>query len=181
MNALIFIVKALASLFLLVLLLRFWLPMVKADFRNPIAQAILKITSPLIIPIRRVIPSIGRIDTATVIVTFAVQYLVIWFEFAVTGVPTLIGAIAYASAVKLVLLSLQLFMFAILIYVILSWVAPGTYNPATNLVSQLVYPILGPFSSLIPRLGGIDITPIIVIILLQASMILVMDLTGVRF
>ncbi len=181
MNALIFIVKALANLYLFVLLLRFWLPVVRVDFRNPIAQAILKLTSPLIIPIRRLVPSIGRVDTATVIVTFAVQYLVVWFEFAVTGVPTMIAAIAYVSAVKLVLLSLQLFMFAILIYVILSWIAPGTYNPATTLLSQLVYPILGPFSGLIPRLGGIDISPVLVIILLQASMILVMDLTGVSF
>ncbi|MEM6511411.1 MAG: YggT family protein [Pseudomonadota bacterium] len=181
MNALIFIVKALASLYLLVLLLRFWLPIVRADFRNPIAQAILKVTSPLIIPIRRVVPAIGRIDTATVIVTFAVQYAVVWFEFAVLDVPAHISMIAYASAVKLVLLSLQLFMFAILIFVILSWIAPGTYNPGTALISQLVYPILGPFSGVIPRIGGFDVSPVIVIILLQASMILVMDLTGVRF
>lgn len=176
MNALIFIINSIAQLYLLVLLLRFWLPLLRADFRNPIAQGILKLTSPLVIPLRRVVPSIGRIDTATVIVAFALQYLTIWLLMALQNYSPDILSISLTSLVDLVLLSLRLFMFAIIIYVILSWISPGAYNPATAIISSLVYPILAPFSALLPKPGGIDLSPILVIILLQASMILIVDL-----
>ena len=73
-SALIFVIQAFAHLFLLILLLRFWMPWFRADFRNPIAQGILRLTSPLVIPVRRVVPPIGRLDTATVIIAFAIQY-----------------------------------------------------------------------------------------------------------
>ena len=72
-RAIVFIIDQLTQLYLLVLLLRFWLPWVRADFRNALAQGVLKLTSPLVIPVRRIIPSIGRLDTATVLVAFAIQ------------------------------------------------------------------------------------------------------------
>lgn len=176
MKALVFIINSLAQLYLLVLLLRFWLPWVRADFRNPIAQGILKLTSPLVIPLRRIVPSIGRLDTATVLIAFGLQYLTIWAILSMQGYGAPVPDIAITTAVDLALLSLRLFMFAIIIYIVLSWLAPGTYNPATALIATLVMPLLGPFSTLLPKPGGIDISPIIVIILLQATMLVVMDL-----
>ena len=74
-NALVFIIDALARLYLLVLLLRLFLPLMRADFQNPLAQAILKLTSPLVVPVRRILPPLGRIDTATVVIAFGIQYL----------------------------------------------------------------------------------------------------------
>ena len=176
MNALIFIIQAIGSLYLFALLLRFWLPLLQADFRNPIAQAILKITSPPIIPLRRLLPAIGRIDTATVLVAFAYQYLLLWIIFLLQKQAPDIAALAMLSAIQLVIMSLQLFTFAIFISIIMSWLAPGNYNPAIALVNSLSEPLLRPFRGLIPSLGGIDITPMIVIILLQASVILIRDL-----
>ena len=84
-QALYFIVKTLTHLYILLLLLRFWLPWLHADFRNPIAQGILRFTSPLIIPVRRLLPSVGRVDTATILVTFVLQFLTVFGLLALFG------------------------------------------------------------------------------------------------
>ena len=167
-SALVFIVNALSSLYLLVLLLRFWLPWLRADFRNPLAQGILKLTSPVIIPVRRLVPSFGRLDTATVLVAFVLQCLAILLILLILGASAGFAAVAVTALVKLVLLSINLFMFAIFIRIILSWVAPGQYNPATAIITTLTEPLLGPVRRLIPPLGGFDISPIFVIIALGA-------------
>ncbi len=169
--ALIFIISTLAQLFLLVMLLRFWLPWLGADFRNPIAQGILRITSPLIIPVRRIIPPVGRLDTATVVIAFAIQYLTVLVILALSAVTPTIGPVALTSLIDLVLLSLRLFTFAIFIHIILSWIAPGTYNPATAFISMLVEPVMRPFRRVIRPIGGLDISPIFAIIALQAAAI----------
>jgi len=167
-SALVFIVNALTSLYLLVLLLRFWLPWLRADFRNPLAQGILKLTSPVIVPLRRVVPSFGRLDTATVLVAFVVQYLGILLILLIIGAEASFAVIATTAIVKLVLLSVNLFMFAIFVRIILSWVSPGQYNPATAIITTLTEPLLRPVRRLIPALGGFDISPIFVIIALGA-------------
>ena len=168
--AIVFVIDQLTQLYLLVLLLRFWLPWVRADFRNAFAQVILKLTSPLVIPVRRVIPSIGRLDTATVLVAFAIKSAALALMLAIINVSRSFADIAITAALELGILSAVLFLFAIIIYVILSWFAPGAYNPGTALLSMIVRPLLDPFSRIVPRLGGIDVSPIIVIILLQATM-----------
>ena len=167
-SALVFIVNALTSLYLLVLLLRFWLPWLRADFRNPLAQGILKLTSPIIIPLRRIVPSFGRLDTATVMVAFVVQYLGILLILLIFGTSATFSVIATTAIVKLVLLSVNLFMFAIFVRIILSWISPGQFNPATAIISTLTEPLLRPVRRLIPALGGFDISPIFVIIALGA-------------
>lgn len=169
--ALIFVVSTFAQLYLLVMLLRFWLPWLNADFRNPIAQGILRLTSPLVIPVRRVVPPIGRLDTATVIVAFVLQYLTILAILAIIGDVKGMVPIAITSLIDLLILTLRLFTFAIFIHIILSWIAPGTYNPATAFISMLVDPVLRPFRRYIPPLGGLDISPIFAIILMQACSI----------
>jgi len=166
--ALVFIISTIAQLYLLVMLLRFWLPWLRADFRNPIAQGILRLTSPLVVPVRRVIPPIGRLDTATVIVAFVLQYLAVLVILTINEISPAILPIAATSVIDLVILSLRLFTFAIFIHIILSWVAPGTYNPATAFIAMLVEPVLRPFRSLIRPIGGLDISPIFAIIALQA-------------
>jgi len=167
-SALVFIVNALTSLYLLVLSLRFWLPWLRADFRNPLAQGILKLTSPAVIPVRRIVPSFGRLDTATVLVSFVIQYLAILLILLILGARAGFPDIAITAVVKLVLLSINLFMFAIFIRIILSWVAPGQYNPAIAIIGTLTEPVLRPFRRFIPAIGGFDISPIFAIVLLGA-------------
>ena len=175
MRALIYIIDTIASLITLLLLLRFWLPWVGADFRNPMAQGILQLTSPLINPLRRIIPAIGRIDTATVVLALAVQAIAITLVLLLAGAPLQIGFILISAAFELVKLSLLLFTFAIIIRIVLSWVAPGTYNPATALIENLTDPVLRPFRRMLPTFGGFDISPVFAIIILVALSILVED------
>ena len=167
-NALYFIISALSQLVLLVLILRFWLPWLGADFRNPLAQAILRLTSPLIIPVRRFLPSVGRIDTATLVVAFVVQLLVLLLLAYIGEISPPPSVLILASLLELVLLSLRMFFFAIFIYIILSWVSPGAYSPVSALLKYIVEPVLSPFRKIIPPISGIDISPIFAIILLQA-------------
>ena len=172
-TALVFVVNALTSLYLLVLLLRFWLPLLRADFRNPLAQGIFKLTSPLVIPVRRIIPAIGRLDTATVLVTFAFQCLAILLVLFILGESSNFSTLALVALIKLVMLSVNIFAYAILIRVVLSWISPGQYNPATAIIGTLTDPVLRPFQRLIPPLGGIDLTPMFAMISLFALNILI--------
>jgi len=172
-DALVFIVNAIGQLFLFVLLLRFLLPWLGADFRNPIAQAILRITSPVVMPLRRIVPSAGRIDTATILVAFIVQYILILLILLMYGRTAGIGAIALTAVVNLVLLTLRLFIFAIIIRVILSWIAPGGHNPALAIIHTLTDRVLMPFRRIIPPLGGLDLSPLLAIILITAITIVV--------
>ena len=175
MRALIYIIDAIAGLITLVLLLRFWLPWVGADFRNPFAQGILQATSPLINPLRRFVPAIGRIDTATVLVALAVQVIAVTVVLMLIGAPLSVQFILISAVFELVILSLQMFIFAIIIRIVLSWIAPGNYSPVTALLNDLTDPILRPFRRFVPTFGGFDISPIFAIILLGAVSILIED------
>lgn len=172
-SAIVFIVNAITSLYLLVLLLRFWLPWLQADFRNPLAQGILRFTSPIIIPVRRIVPSFGRLDTATVLVAFIIQYFTVLLLLLIIGQTAGFAPIAVTAIFKLIVLSINLFVYAIFIRIILSWISQGSYNPATAIIATLTEPVLRPFRRIIPPMGGFDISPIFAIILLLAATIVV--------
>lgn len=176
MDALIFIVRTLLQVLLvIVFLLRVLLPLVRADWRNQFSQAVLRLTNPLVLPLRRVLPPLGKIDTASIVALLIVQ-------FAATGVLWLLGAYPFVitpgqfihvALMSLVLTVLQFYTFAIFIYVLLSWVAPGTYSPGAMLLASLCEPILRPVRRVIPPIGGIDLSALFVIIGLQALSILI--------
>lgn len=170
-QALYFVLKTLTQLYLLLLLLRLWLPVFRADFRNPIAQGVLRLTSPLIIPLRRFLPPIGRLDTSTVLVAFTIEYALIQILLTLSGGSAPFVPIALTALLDLAILSLDMFFFVILIKIILSWVAPHNYNPVTAMLSTIAEPILSPFRRLLPPLGGLDISPIFAIVLLRAAVI----------
>lgn len=180
-QALYFIVNTLAQLVLLLFLLRFWLPWVRADFRNPIAQGVLRFTSPLILPVRRVVPPVGRLDTATVLVTYVIQYLVLVLLLVIAQGRAGAGSIAIMALLQLAALSLNLFFFAIIIRIILSWVAPNTYNPISAVAGALAEPVLRPFRRVIPPIGGLDVSPVFAIIILKAVEIFLQSLRPYPF
>jgi len=179
-QALYFIIKTLTQLYLLVLLLRFWLPMLGADFRNPLAQGILRITSPLVVPVRRFVPSIGRLDTSTILVAYVIQFLTVLLLLTIGGYRVDTAPIMVTTLIELAVLSLNLFFFVILIKIILSWVAPHTHNYATALLTTMAEPVLRPFRRIIPSIGGLDISPIFAIILLQAAVIFLQTLKPIH-
>lgn len=177
-NAIVFIIESIAQLYLLVMLLRLLMPWMNINFNNPISQAILRLTSPLVLPVRRILPPIGKIDTATLVVAYGIQYLTLLVVVLIWGLPPTILPIAIGAAVGLVTLTLRLFVFAIIIRIVLSWLGgSGAHNPAIALIDAITEPLLRPFRRLIPPIGGFDISPVFAIILLSAAGILVSGLS----
>jgi YggT family protein len=147
------------------------------DKRNPLVQFILRVTNPLVIPLRRLLPAVGRIDTATVVVLVGLQVLatLLVVRIGCIGEPEILAVLSLAL-LNLVRLALSIFTWSIIIYVVLSWVSPGGYNPGAALVAAIVEPILAPFRRLIPAIGGLDLSPLFALIAIQAlSMLLPVD------
>lgn len=175
--ALKYIIEAVATIALCFILLRFWMPWFRVDFRNPIAQAVLKFTGPLVIPLRRVLPAIRQFDTATLVLAFAVQYLVLMIVMSLRGfgwldVSGVWTFLAFIALLRLAILSCTIFLFIILISIVIRLLAPYNPHPIASLLHSLADPILKPFRGLIPPLGGFDLSPMIPIILLGALRVL---------
>ncbi|MCH8336763.1 MAG: YggT family protein, partial [Proteobacteria bacterium] len=135
----------------------------------PIAQGILRITSPLVIPVRRFISPIGRLDTSTILVAYILEFLLVLVLLALRGLHVGTLPIAITAILELAIQSLNLFFIVILIKVVLSWVAPQNYNPMTALLNTMAEPVLSPFRRIVPAIGGFDISPIFAIVLLKAA------------
>ncbi|MDH1282542.1 YggT family protein [Pseudomonas chengduensis] len=161
-EALIYIIQTLGSLYLLIVLLRFILQLVRADFYNPLSQFIVKATQPLVKPLRRIIPGFAGLDLASLVLAILVQLLLMVITLTLMGynVGGFILQLLVWSLIGVTSLFLKVFFFALIISVILSWVAPGSYNPGAQLVNQICEPLLAPFRKLLPNLGGLDISPI---------------------
>ncbi|MEP5765793.1 MAG: YggT family protein [Halieaceae bacterium] len=162
------------NLLLLVLMLRFLLQLVRADFYNPISQAIARATNPLLLPLRRVVPGFGGIDVASLLLLLVAEMLAIVALGLVKGVglvPPLL--ILLWTPLGIVSLFLNFYFFAILAMIILSWVAPGSQSPVIYLLHQLTEPVMAPFRRLLPSMGGLDLSPIFVFIAIQVAQIFV--------
>ena len=160
-----YVIQTLGSLYLLIVLLRFVLQLVRADFYNPLSQFIVRATSPLLMPLRRVIPGFGGVDLASLVLALLVQLLLMIVILALGERPdgNLLQLLIWAL-IGVASLFLNIFFFALIISIILSWVAPGTHNPAAQLVHQISEPLLAPIRRFLPNLGGLDISPIFALI-----------------
>ena len=114
-------------------------------------------------------PTIGCLDTSTILVAYIREYLLILALLALRGLRVETLPIAITAILELAILSLNLFFFVILIKIILSWVAPQNYNPMTVLLNTMAEPVLRPFRRIVPAVGGFDISPIFAIVLLKAA------------
>ena len=160
------LIQFLFSFLIIFVMLRFLLAWVRADFYNPLSQAIVSVTNPVLVPLRRVIPAIGRIDTAAILLMVVLQFIEITLIQLILGRPTPWLAIFLATLFQLVRLGIWVFIAAIFIQVIMSWVSPGSRNPAASLAWSLTEPLMRPLRRLIPPIGMIDITPMIAILIL---------------
>ena len=168
-EALIYIIQTLGSLYLLIVLLRFILQLVRADFYNPLSQFTVKATHPLLQPLRRLIPRIAGLDTASLVLAVLVQLLLMVVTLSLMGFNpvSVIPQLLVWSLIGVTSLFFKVFFFALIVSVILSWVAPGSHNPGAQLVNQLCEPLLAPFRKLLPNLGGLDLSPIFAFIALN--------------
>lgn len=172
-DALVFLVDTFFSLLFLVFLLRLLLQWARADFRNPLSQAILRFTNWLIMPLRRVLPPVGRVDTASVVAVLAVALLEIAATSLALGgdVPSL-GTWLLMAAFQVVRTILWVYFWAIFIYALLSMISPGTYSPVQALLESLCEPVLTPIRRAIPSIAGIDLSPLWAGIIIQVLIIL---------
>ena len=173
-NPLEFLINTLFSLYILAVLLRFLLALVRADFYNPVSQFLVKVTNPPLIPMRRIIPSAGKIDTSALVLMLLLQMAALGLIALLRGSQISASALLMLSLAELLGLLLNVFLFAILIQVIVSWINPGTYNPAVSLLYSLTEPVLGPCRRLIPPFSGIDLSPLVALIAIQLAKMLLL-------
>ena len=155
-------------------MLRFLLQWCGADFYNPISQFLVKVTHPPLRLLRRFVPPIGKIDTSSLILILSLQMLADFSILLLKGVTINIGALAVLSITQLISLLINVFVFAVFARAILSWLNPGTFNAATSILTTLTEPLLDICRRVIPDLGGIDLSPLAALLMLQLAKMVVL-------
>lgn len=181
-NALLFLVKTLLDLYILTFMLRLLLQWVRADFYNPLSQFIVRVTDPLVRPLRRIVPTTGRLDTATLLVILGLELAAttLLLGMATSGPLPGAGNLLTLAVLRTLVLVLRLYFVAILITVILSWVGRDARHPLVAVLNSLVEPVLRPVRRILPSIGGLDLSPLIVLLLIQAALIAI-PLGGVLY
>lgn len=163
-----YLVQTLLTLALLAVVLRLLLQLVRADFYNPVSQFLARLTNPLVLPLRRVVPSLGGLDLSSLLLALVLQMAAIVALLALNGVgPPNIGPLLVWSVLGVVGLVVNIYFFALLAMIILSWIAPASRHPALLLLFQLTEPVMAPFRRMLPNMGGLDFSPILVFILIN--------------
>ncbi len=178
-NPIIFLIQTLLGLYTAVVVIRFLLQWARADFYNPISQFVVKVTSPVLRPLRQIVPGYAGMDMAALVLAWLLKALELALVAVLLGLDrNPLGALAWAVP-GLLELVINIFLFAVLIRVILSWLNPDPYNPAVALLQRLTDPIMGPAQRLIPSIGGIDLSPMLVMIgLILLKMLLIQPLNA---
>ena len=176
-NPLIFIIDTLFFLYMIVVALRLLMPWIHWPSNQPLTQMVIRATQPLVQPLRKVLPAIGKLDTAVLLLLIAIALLKLILISALLGnVPNILALIPFTLA-EVFKLFITLFTVTIIIEVVLSWLTPqGSYNPMTELLVRLNAPLLNPVRRMLPDMGGVDLSPLIVIIGLQVLQMLVVPL-----
>jgi len=171
-NAAVYLITTIFMMYMTLVMLRFLLQLARADFHNPLSQFVVKATNPPLKLLRRGIPSIAGIDTASVVLLFALQMLMIWLiSIANAQTISLVGMMVLSVA-ELLSLLLNVYLVAIIALIVLSWIGPKTYNPIVNLIFSLAEPVMRPARRVLPPISGIDLSPILVFLAMNLIKIL---------
>ncbi len=163
-NPIVFLIQTLFGLYIAIVMLRFLLQLARADFYNPVSQFIVKVTTPALAPFRRFIPGFGGIDLSSLVLAWVLKSVELTLITLVSGAAISPIASPLWAISGLISLTINIFLFAILIQVIVSWVNPGNYNPVIGLIKKLTDPIMLPAKRILPPIAGIDLSPMLVII-----------------
>lgn len=178
MNATLFLLDTLFDLYLMLVILRLWLQLARADFYNPFSQFVVKATQPVVGPLRRLIPSFGRLDTATLVFALMVATIKIITLSMIFGggFPPVLALIVTALAL-LISQILSLVFWILILRALLSWISQGK-NPMELVMMQLTEPFLAPIRRIIPPMGGLDLSVLVAILAIQFIRILLGDFFG---
>ncbi|TXH69068.1 MAG: YggT family protein [Thiothrix sp.] len=170
-NIAIFLISTLFSLYIGAVLLRFLLALVRADFYNPLSQFLVKITNPVLVPLRRFIPPLGKIDSASLVLAFTLKLIAATLLMSIQGLDAGVGGLLLAVLADLIRTVVWIFMVALIIQAIMSWVGNSYGNPMGSLLDSLTAPILDPIRKFVPLIGMVDLSPLVAILLLQVVLI----------
>jgi len=167
-----YLVQTLLGVYLIAMLLRFLLQLVRADFYNPISQFLVKVTNPLVIPVRRLVPGFAGMDMASLLLAVLLQMVgiaaLVFIHYH--ALPS-VGLLLVGGLLGVIALLVNIYFFALLAMIILSWVAAGSRHPAIYLLYQITEPVMAPFRRVLPPMGGLDFSPILVFILINVIQI----------
>lgn len=169
-----FLVNTVVTFFVFLLLLRFHFQWLRVPFRNPFGEFVLATTSWMVLPARRVIPGLAGLDLPSLLLAWVAQALGLWLQQSIRGMEPALAALAAAAAVDLLRYSLYILMAAVIIQVVLSWMNP--YSPAAPVLNAMTRPFLRPLRRFVPPIGNFDLTPLVLVVLLQVILIVVGNL-----
>lgn len=171
-GALIYLISTLTDLYVTAILLRLLLQWVRADYYNPLSQFLIKITDPVLVPARRLVPSIGKLDTAAVLVMLLLELLQLVVISLLSKTDFGFQFLLLFAVRKLLIALLLTYFVLIIAMVLVSWFASHSRHPLIPLIYQLTEPVLRPIQRYVPPLGGIDLSPLIALIALRALLLL---------
>jgi YggT family protein len=172
-NAGIFLVDTVFGIYLIAVMLRFFLQWVRADFYNPLCKAIVTVTNPPLRILRRYVPPIRRIDTSSILLMVILQLTSSYLVILLLGLAPSASGLVVGTIAELLSKSIYLFLFAIFIQIVASWIAPGSYSPILDVIDSLTAPLMRPARNLLPPMGGIDLSPMLVIVGLTLALMLI--------
>jgi YggT family protein len=182
MSAAVFLISIVFDLYAFIVLARILLAYHRLDFHNPVSRVVVQLTDPVLRPLRRLIPGWAGIDWAAVLLVVGLELVVVTvLHLIVLGAPPTAITLALWSAVRAILALLNLLMFAVFVRVLLSWIGPQGYNPATAIIFGLTEPLMRPVRRRLPRLEGLDLSPMLVLIGLMALRLASRDLSQLPF
>ncbi|EON91041.1 hypothetical protein MARLIPOL_15367 [Marinobacter lipolyticus SM19] len=165
-----------STFYMTIVLLRFLLQLARADFYNPISQFVVKATNPLLRPLRKVIPGWGGIDGAALVLAIVIQAIAFLLILVAmnSGIPSInpITLLVWA-ALNVLDLVVKIYFWSVIAVVIVSWIAPSSHHPAIQLVAQITEPVMRPVRNVIPSMGGLDLSPIVVFLILNVISVVI--------
>ena len=172
-NIITFLISTLFTLYIGVVLIRIILATTRADFYNPISQFIVTITDPVLIPLRKFLPSIGKIDTASWLLALALKIVELVILLSIKNVEISPDILLISSIFQLLVILVTIFLYAVLFRAILSWFpSPQMYqNPLFSILVSITEPLLRPARRIIPPVGAFDLSALVVILVLYSILI----------
>ncbi len=178
MTATVFLIQTVSGFYILAVMLRFLLQCVRADFYNPLVQFLVRITNPLLLPLRRFVPGYRGLDLASVVLAFVLQLIEVMLVTALFGQSPGVGGVLLLTVMELLKLLINIYLWGVIIQVVLSWINPDPHHPAARVLAQLTAPLLRPARRLVPPVSGVDLSPMLVVVALIFVSLLLQDFLG---
>lgn len=170
-NVGIFLVETLFSLYIGAILIRFLLAVSRANFYNPLSQFLVKITNPVLVPLRRIVPPIGKLDTAAIVLALGLKIIQTFLLVALQSSEASLPAVFVYAIVDLMRTVINIYIFALIIQAVLSWVGNSYGNPMADILNSLTEPLLRPIRQFVPTIGMVDMSSMVALLLLYILLI----------